>query len=234
MASLPPIDRKPLCAHMAWDLPVMGPTASLIPVLDRSSELQEQMGFILQQTCDLTESLTHVGRSTTSNDHLTFSTRCFTVEHRLRTIKIRKPPGQMTMFDYFLETCRLGSFMYLKRVLHNLDHDCAILQDLKEQLKSLLLEGEGKWVGDVYIQLKRGSFLWVVFMGGTLSINEEEETWFAERIVRLTKAWHFQGPKSWTYIEEHIRKILWERSLKMPECLSLWDRIKTMCRRDLG
>lgn len=51
-----------------------------------------------------------------------------------------------------------------------------ILQSLKEQLKSLLLEGGSKFVSDVGNELRRGSLTWAKSMGSNLSLDEGEET----------------------------------------------------------
>ena len=223
----------PSCYSKVRDLPLSGSTAHLVPVLNKASELLEQMDIVFDTLRELTKSLTRSGRSS-FNESVSFGKMCSALEHRLLHLKICEPPEPMIMLDYLFEACRLGALIYLRRVVKNLDRVGAILQKLKEQLKRLLVEGESKFVGDVDIQMRRGSFMWAVFMGGIVSLDEEEETWFAEWIVKLTKAWYFQGPKCWTDIEKCLRQINWADSLSAPECVSLWGRVEGICKRDMG
>lgn len=55
----------------------------------------------------------------------------------------------MMMSNDDLETCRLGGQIYLKCVFKDLNRVCPALQNIKEQLKGLLLEGEGRLIVDV-------------------------------------------------------------------------------------
>ena len=111
----------------------------------------------------------------------------------------------MMMSDDDLETCLLGGQIYLKCFFKDLNRVCPALQSIKEQLKGLLLEGEGRLIGDVDIQLRRGALMWAMFMSGNLSLDEEEQTWFAERVAKLTD------------IEERLRQPFLGDALRVEE-----------------
>ena len=157
------------------------------------------------------------------------------LKDRLLSLKLRKSREQMMLSDYLLESYRIGALIYLQCVFHKDETVSTTLQDLKDELKRLLLEEESKPSGEFDIQIRRGSFMWSIFMGAILSRTEEEETWFAERIARLTQTWHIPGPECGTNIgdclnrnEGCFRLIWWPRGLKMPECVSLWNRVDTI------
>ena len=164
---------------------------------------------------------------------------CCCLNDRLLSLKLHKPPEEMMLPDYLFESYRLGALIYLQCIFHKPEVISASLQNLKDQLKSLLLEEESKLVSEFDIQIRRGSFMWSMFMGGILSRTEEEETWFAERIARFIKTWHIQGPECRTDIEDCLkynegcfRLIWWPHSLKMPECVSLWNRVDRIRKGD--
>ena len=204
--------------------------ATFAPVLSKYDDFLEQVRNIFYHLRDAADDPTNWAQGIPFTERVSSEMCCGLIDH-LSSLKVRNPPEQMVLPDYLIESHRIGALIYLQCNFQK-PETVSALQGLKNQMKSLLLEEESKPVGEFDIQIRRGSFMWSIFMGGILSRTEEEETWFAERIARLTKTWHIQGPKCRISIEDCLkhnegcfRMIWWPHSLKMPECVSLWDRV---------
>ncbi len=167
LASQPHFARTPCCISLVCGLPFASSTAKNIPVLDRTRSILEDNGIKSEALRELIDFLANSGRSITFKDQVSFSETSFALEDRLLHLKVRKSPEQM-MFDHPLEACPFG-LIYLKCVLKNVNRVCPALQNIEEQLKSLLIERERKSVGDVDIQLRRGALMWAMFMGGVFA-----------------------------------------------------------------
>ena len=227
LASPPQFPRVP-CETVVGGLPFPRPMATLIPDLGDTDELCQEMTTNLENMSYLTNCLNNWEFSSTFTDMMTFGRMRSTLEYRLCVLQIRKPPPDMTALDYQLEACRLAALIFLQLVYHNFKPFCSTLRTSKEQLMELVTEGEERGFGPMDLQLPRGSLRWALFMGGLLSLNAEEETWFAVRIATSMKMLHGQSRKTWADMEEYLKAVSWSDRLKTPECMSLWDRIQTI------
>ena len=232
MASPPYFRPTPCCVLIKNTLPNEGP---FYPDLLHSTDFSGQMTRIHRDMRYLTDALKAWGPSISTNDLMSFSKMRSTLEHRLLTLKIHKTKDQMQPLDYLFEACRLAALIYLKCILHNFKPVCAILRNLKVQLMNIIMEGEETLQGELSLatelQLQRGALTWVLSIGGILSLNAEEEMWFAKRLVNSTKA---SDLRSWTDVEGCLKQISWVDSLRSPECISVWRRVEEMQDRRPG
>ena len=183
----------------------------------------------------LTTALRAWSPSTDVDALMSFDTQRSTLEHQLFSLSIRKPKTEMLHIDYYLEARRLGALIYLNRVLHNLKPSCPPLQSLKLELIGLIRESEEHSCGPSCTpQFFNGSLTWVWFMGGILSLNRDEEYFFAQRIVAATRDWWAEGEKTWCDMEDKLRELVWDESLRSVECAKLWARIGGILERDVG
>lgn len=231
IASPPHFPRTPCGLVINSDLPYSN-LAQVSAYTDNTTELCAEMPNIFQNMRYLADSLGTWGSSISMKDLMSFSKQRSTLEHRLLSMKIRKPKAEMRNLDYLLEACRLSALIFLKCVFHNFK-PCGILRNLKEQLINLAAEAEESIIEDRG-SLRRGTMTWVLFMGGILSLNSTEEDFFAERIAKSTEAWHREGTKSWADMEMCLKDIAWIDSLRTPECVSLWNRAQTLSGKDPG
>jgi len=102
----------------------------------------------------------------------------------------------------------------------------------KEHLKDLVKEGERRGFGNVDLQLRGAVLTWALFVGGVVCLDEEEETWFAVRIVASTKSFHCSEPETWIDMEGYLRDVSCAERLKTDECTSLWNRVQVI--REIG
>lgn len=221
------------CSHLAQTRPSLTTPnilTSAISEVDRSTGLRNEMLSIFSSMRSLSTSLCPINHSVTTTPLLTFSSQRSALEHRLLALQIRKPPAQMQQIDYLLEARRLAASIYLKCVLQNFKPRCPILTNLKGQLMLLLTEGENKLFFDnVDDHLQRTPLMWVLFMGGILTLDEKEELWFAKRIVSVSQGEYMtQRSRNWTYMECCLRQMSWVDSLRTKECVSLWNAVERL------
>ena len=184
----------------------------------------EEMTTVFRNLQHLTDILRSGGPSVTTTGLLAFSKMRSNFEHHLLSLKLHKPKESITQAEYVLEACRLGALIYVKCVLHNFKPICAILQSLKTQLMKVLQKA-----GEDPPDPADGALTWVLLIGANLSLNAQEELWFAQRIVKSIKA---SDPKSWDVIEKHLRRILWVDSLRPAGSISLWEKVEEMHKHD--
>jgi len=208
------------------------PMTTLVADLNKSNELYVEMKSIFASMRHLTKRLNGRSPSSSMDDLMIFGGMRSTLENRLLTFKIRKPPAQMSILDYQLETCRLGAPLYMKYVFHAFQPTCPIVKKSKEHLKDLAKEGERRGFGNVDLQLRGAVLTWAPFMGGVVCLDEEEETWFAVRIVASMKSFHCSEPGTWIDMEGYLRDVSCAERLKTDECTSLWNRVQVI--REIG
>lgn len=142
---------------------------------------------------------------------------------RLMSFANQKPVSEMTILDYHIETCRLAALMYIKVALHMYFPLCAVVRRLKAQLMKLIEQGEANRT--IGLGAQPGSITWALFVGGVLSLNKEEEEWFALRLAGGIRA---SGVETWAEMEERLGQICWLDKLNTPTCLRLWSRIEAI------
>lgn len=62
--------------------------------------------------------------------------------------------------------------------------------------------------------------LWVLFVGGSLVLNDVEKTWFVDRIAQILP---WTSASCWADTEDCLKRTLWVDKLRSPICLSLWE-----------
>ena len=96
------------------------------------------------------------------------------------------------------------------------------MRSLKRQIVCGFEEKEGKCVN--VVETSRPSLLlWALFIGGILSLDEEDENWFAQRIARHVSA---AGITNWAQMQGWLHEICWLDRLYTPTCRSLWKRVE--------
>ena len=160
---------------------------------------------------------------------MTFSAMRSALVHHLLTLKTRKTAANMTLMDYQLKAVRLGAIIYLDAIFVNYRPLPSLIENSKSQLMRVVSEGESQGLGDVELHLRRGLLTWALWMGGLVSIDEDEETFFAKRIAISIDAWHREEMATWTKFEAYLWRVAWSENLKTAKCMSLWERVKRMC-----
>ena len=165
-------------------------------------------------------------RFLTMAEILAFSKRRSSIEHRLVSLPF-KHADEMKEIDYMHDTCRLAALIYMNRVLRSFGPTIAVLKILKEHLIWLVQEAEDRFgisamTTPPEVLSPPSESIWVLFMGGILSLNEEEETWFAERIAAGMRLLRLE---MWEDVEALLFRSGWTDTLRTSACLSLWKRV---------
>ena len=230
MICSPPYFPRVPCKAIAGDLPFPHPMATFSNDLGRPDFLCQEMTLIFGDLYHLASDSRGSREDVSIDDMMAFGEMRANLEHRLLKLKAREPPENMTILDYQLEVCRRGALLFLKCVFHKFTAACPILQKAKEDLMNVIRSGEKHGLKDLDSQLRRAPLTWALFMGGILSHNAEEETWFAMRIAASVKALYpLRDSFCWEGMEQYLREIAWDESLQTPECMSLWDQVQRHC-----
>lgn len=164
----------------------------------------------------------HPRLALTASQIMAFSQKRSSIAHRLASLPY-KDADKMKVTDYLHDVCRLAALIYVNCMLHASNTITAILKTLKTQLVGLIQEAEEKFAPVSNAYTPPPESVWILFVGGILSLNEEEEVWFATRIVFAMRG---LGLEDWEDVEEVLLKIAWADELRTPACLSLWRRMK--------
>jgi len=75
--------------------------------------------------------------------------------------------------------------------------------------------------------------LWVLFVGGSLALDNVERTWFVDLIAQILP---WTSAASWEDTEDCLKRMLWVDKLRSPICLSIWEEAqrKTGLQPGLG
>ena len=157
-----------------------------------------------------------------------FSKTRTSIEHRLLSLLPLRDPMKIST-DCLFEACRLGSLIFINCVLREFSPKIGVLKTLKGQLIGMIQGAEHTCV-DLGAKLHLSRLVWVLMMGGILSLNSQEETWFAERIARAMAA---SGLETWEDVEQLLYRIGWAKALRNSACKSLWRRVEEIKRRGL-
>lgn len=150
-----------------------------------------------------------------------------TIESRLRSLEVLRRPSGLTSLDYLLEICRLAAVIYTKQALKTDYHSRYHTQGLKARIVTLVneMERRKRSVKTDKPKPEPGSreLIWALFRTGLLTVEDEEEKWFAERIASRVRA---AGMVTWKDMEGGLRRICWMTELETEKCRSLWRRVE--------
>lgn len=203
---------------------------SVCPRLSTSAELCLEMIKIFDDLRHLTDLLTSSHHSMTLMEVLSFDKIRFSIQHRLLSLKIRKPNQKVQDLDYLLEACRIAALIFLHRVPSTSWPVRSLFRQMKSQLKELLLEKGSQNIQEIKSQLHRGYYTWVLFIGGIHSQDDEDTAFFARRTAILTRVWQAQGFGSWPETLSRIKGICWTNALQGPECERFGKQVERFIR----
>ena len=148
-----------------------------------------------------------------------------TIESRLRSLEVQRRPSGLTSLDYLLEICRLAAVIYTKQALKTDYHSRYDTQGLKARIVALVNEIERRKCSVNAEKPEPGSreLIWALFRTGLLTVEDEEEEWFAELIASRVRA---AGIVTWKDMEGGLRRICWMSELKTNKCRNLWKRVE--------
>lgn len=193
--------------------------------LGLSTELCNEIATSFQDMRYLTQTLNSWDKSKTTLETMSFTNIRTNAVHRLLSCASQKPASEMTNLDYHVETCRLAALIYIKVALHTYSPLCGTIQILKSQLMNLIIQGEANCTIGVGARQQPRSITWTLFVGGMISINKEEEEWFAQRLAKGIRA---SGVETWLEMNDLLGQICWLDALNTTTCRNLWRRIKSI------
>ena len=220
LAAAPRVERTPCCRLIRGSLPHNNPVFQDIGL---STELAGGIATSFQNMRYLSQRLNDWASTPTTLEMMSFTELRTAIVYRLLSLKNQKPASEMTSVDYHIELCRLAALIYIKIALHMYMPLCAMSQGLKKQLINLVTQGETNGAIVFGCRTQPCSVTWAFFVGGIISLNKEEEEWFAQRLARGTRA---SGVEAWTEMEARLRTICWQDKLNTPTCMSLWRRVE--------
>lgn len=220
MDSAPRYKQAPCCLLIRGSLPYSN---TIFPELGLSTELCGEITTSFQNMRDLTETSNRGEKSKTPLNMVSFTKMRTDIVHGLLSIANQKPASEMTNLDYHIETCRLAALIYIKSALHRYSPLCATTRGLKAQLMDLINQGEANGTMGFGARPQPDSIRWALFIGSILSLNEEEEEWFA---LRLARGINMSGLDTWAEMEKHLEEICWRDKLNTPRCRSVWRRVE--------
>lgn len=220
MASTPHFEQTPCCLLIRGSLPCSNPS---FPDFGLSTDICGEIAASFENMRSLSQMMTKCSQPQTTLDIMSFSGMRTEVFIRLLSFANQKPASEMTIIDYHVEICRLAALAYIIVAIHMYLPICAIVRSLKTQLMNLIEQGEANGTIGVGGRPQPGSVTWALFVGGILSLNQEEEEWFAQRLARGIRA---SGVETWAEMEERLRQTCWLDKLNTPTCRSLWSRVE--------
>lgn len=222
MASALPYEQTPCCLLIRGSLPYSNP---IFPECGLSTELCGEIAAAFQNMRYLSRKINNWDTTQTTRDIMSFSKMRTNMVDKLLSFANRKPAAEMTNLDYHIETCRLAALIYIKFALHMYFPLCAIIRSLKAQLMNIIKQGEANHTIGLGARPPPGSITWTLFICGSLSLDKDEEEWFAVRIARGIRP---SGVETWAEMEEHLGRICWLPKLNTPTCRSLWRRVGSL------
>ena len=224
LTTAPRVDQTPCCRLIRGSLPHNNPVFHDIGL---STELGGGIATSFQSMRYLSQRLNSWASTPaltpTTDEMMSFTEMRTAIVYRLLSLANRKPASMMTSVDYHIELCRLAALIYIKIALHMYMPLCGMSQRLKNQLISLIKQGEANGASVFGCHPQPFSVTWALFIGGIISLNKEEEEWFAQRLSRGTRV---LGVEAWAEMEARLRTICWRDKLNTPTCVSLWRRVE--------
>ena len=222
MASAPTYEQTSCCLLIRGSLSYSNP---IFHDLGLSTELCGEVATCFHDMRCLSLTLTNWDQSQTTLEVMSFCEMRTNIAHRLLSIANQKLASEMTNLDYHIEICRLAALIYIKIALHTYSPLCATIRSLKAELIDLIKQGEANCTIGVGARPQPCSITWALFVGGMLSLNEEEEEWFAQRLAKGIRA---SGVETWAEMEERLGQICWIEMLHASTCRRLWRRLECM------
>ena len=121
---------------------------------------------------------------------------------------------------YAFEAQRLAALIYVNSGLTECSSPAGVMyRALKSQLVGTLEAAERMQPG---IRYQRKTSLWCLVVGGILALDNDEEIWFATRIMQAIRN---LGVASWEEVIAILEEVVWVNSLTV-SAQSLWRRIR--------
>lgn len=219
MASAPRYEPGPYCLLVRGDLPYSDPVLSEIGL---SPDFCWQVATTFQNMRYLTQTLDNWNGSQTALETMSFTKTRTYISQRLLSLANNKQALEMTNLDYTVEICRLAALIYIRFVLDTETALCATVRSLSSQLMQLIRKGEANGTIGVGARKQPVSGTWALFVVGSLTVNEEEQEWFAQRLAKGIRG---SGVETWPEMERRLRQICWLDKLNTSTCRNLWGRI---------
>ena len=187
-----------------------------------STDFCREVATSFQSMRYLTQAVNNGTDFQTASEITAFNETRIDTVHRLQSVANTKPPLEMTNLDYQVEICRLAALTYIKAAIHPSLPLCATICNLRYQLKKLIKQGEVN--GTVGVGARRApiSTSWALFVVGSLSLDREEQEWFARRLAKGIRA---SSVETWSEMEGQLRQICWLDKLSTSACRDLWSKI---------
>lgn len=219
MASAPRYEPGAYCLLVRGDLPYSDPIFSSLGI---SPDFCWQIATSFQNMRYLTQTLDNWNGSQTTLENLSFTKTRTYISQRLLSLANHKQALEMTNLDYTVEICRLAALIYIKVALDTDNALCATVRSLSSQFMQLIRQGEANGTIGVGARKQPVSGTWALFVVGSLTINKEEQEWFAQRLAKGIRA---SGVETWPEMERRLRQTCWLDKLNTSTCRSLWGRI---------
>ena len=141
------------------------------------------------------------------------------------------PPERRTLADYTHEAARLGCRIYTHTVLsRNLPLPLSLLLDLTNSAIELLTTAQDLHILDLKRQCPPQPFFWLLFLGGVLPLGQEQEVWFAARIVECLG--HCEVFRTFAESPPAGRGMCWGSQLGTSPVRGLWRRVEGLWERE--
>ena len=220
MASTPHFEPTPCCLLLRGSLPSNSPS---FPDCGLSTDIWDGIAASFENIRYLSQMGTNYSLPQTTLDIMCFSKMRTEVVLRLLSLANQTPALEMTILNYNVEICRLAALLYVMIAIHMYLPLCATVRSLKTQLMNLVEQGEANGTIAIGGRPQPESVTWALFVGGIVSLSQEEEEWFAQRLARGIRA---SGVETWADMEERLRQTCWLDKLNTSTCQSLWSRVE--------
>ena len=167
--------------------------------------------------------------SFTADEMRAFAKERRDIEHRLQLMTQLKeiPEPKRMPLDYTREAARIGCLIFANTVLlRNMPQPLSLLITLTSQAIDLVKSAERNNVVNLRLRSPPGSFIWLLCLGGILPLTDEQETWFAQKIVDVTGQCDMF--RQFAESDPGSRGVCWDSNIKSSPVRSLWQRIDSI------
>jgi hypothetical protein len=159
-------------------------------------------------------------RRPTPEDMFEFSRQRSLIEHSLLSMTasdgLTKPAGD---HRYIKESTRLAGLIYINRVLRAMPSNSACIIKLIEHLQRALERTNCDTGGSEYA----GLLLWILFLGGSLTITPHDRRWFVTRLVIVVASF---GLHCWEDAKAILSEYLWPGNIFESPHSQLWAEVQ--------
>ena len=202
---------------------------------ETSKAYQQDTLNIIEELRQLTISKQLIEDSTEASvsDIIAFDSRRNTLEERMLCSQHAFSILPFIRFgDHFLEICSIASTIYSCLTFRKFRLDFPLLKTLKQDLVTSIEKAETFYYGTPEDPIPLGDetpytemLLWVMFIGGLLTSDAEERTWFAHRIAKVLP---WTWVRCWDDAEKCLKKVLWTDALCNSTCDRLWSEASSI------